>query len=226
MVPEFTPLGELGLIVTLSGAPGDGGRADIARLHASLHAAPFLGFQEAVPGYTTLTVYADPWRWDAATLEAELRGRLGDAADIDLPPARLHELPVCYAGEYAPDLAWAARQTGLSEKEVVARHAGTEYRVELIGFAPGFAYLSGLDARLHLPRKASPRLRVPAGAVALAGGQTGVYPFAMPGGWQIIGRTRAALFETRREPPNLLSSGDRVRFVPLALEVFRELEAP
>lgn len=226
MLPEFSPLGELGLIVRLGRAPGAGGRAEIARLHASLNAAPFPGLVEAVPGYTTLTVYADPARWGAPQLETELRRRLAQNIELPVPAPRLHELPVCYEGECAPDLAWAANQTGLGERELVALHAGGEYLVELIGFAPGFAYLSGLDARLHVPRRASPRLRVPAGAVGLAGGQTGVYPFAMPGGWQLIGRTNVELFNPQREPPSLLRSGDRVRFVAVSPGAFRDMGAP
>ncbi len=224
MVPKFTPLGELGLIVTLDETPGAGGRDEIARLHAKLRAAPFPGFLEAVPGATSLTVYADPLRWGPAELEAELRRRLSDQSEPSASTPRLHELPVCYEGNGAPDLAWVARHSGLSEREVVELHAGAEYLIELIGFAPGFAYLSGLDPRLHLPRRAAPRVRVPAGAVALAGGRTGVYPFAMPGGWHIIGRTNAALFNPRRDPPSLLRGGDKVRFVPVPLKAFQDGE--
>ncbi|HEV8198267.1 MAG TPA: 5-oxoprolinase subunit PxpB, partial [Gemmatimonadales bacterium] len=118
-------------------------------------------------------------------------------------------IPVRYDG---PDLAYVARETGLTEREVIRLHAEPEYRVYLLGFAPGFAYLGDLDPALVLPRRSAPRLRVPAGAVAIGGAQTGVYPLATPGGWHLIGSTSLKMFDPAREPAALLRAGDRVRF--------------
>ncbi|HZW52205.1 MAG TPA: 5-oxoprolinase subunit PxpB, partial [Rudaea sp.] len=123
------------------------------------------------------------------------------------------EIAVTYGGQCGPDLADVAAHTGLSEEEVVARHGAAEYRVAMLGFTPGFAYLLGLDPALHMPRRATPRTRVPAGSVAIGGAQTGVYPRETPGGWHLIGRTTASLFDPARDPPALLKPGMRVKFV-------------
>jgi KipI family sensor histidine kinase inhibitor len=123
---------------------------------------------------------------------------------------------VRYGGEHGPDLQRVADHAGLSTTDVIARHAVAEYTVAMLGFAPGFPYLLGLDAALATPRLATPRTRVPAGSVAIGGAQTGLYPQASPGGWNLIGRTDRVLFDPQRDPPALLAPGDRVRFVPVA----------
>jgi KipI family sensor histidine kinase inhibitor len=128
------------------------------------------------------------------------------------PPGREVEIPVRYGGEYGPDLQAVADHTGLSTSEIVQRHSSGEYVVFFLGFQPGFAYMGGLEAALHTPRRASPRLEVPAGSVGIGGEQTGIYPATSPGGWQLIGRTDLPLFDAARRPPTLLQPGDRVRF--------------
>ena len=133
------------------------------------------------------------------------------------------EIPVCYGGEFGPDLPFVAARAGLSEDEAARRHAAGEYRVHLIGFAPGFPYLGGLTAELAAPRRATPRERVPAGSVGIAGRQTGVYPLETPGGWQIIGRTPLRLFRLDADPPALLRTGDGVRFRAIAADEFEAL---
>jgi KipI family sensor histidine kinase inhibitor len=125
------------------------------------------------------------------------------------------QIPVCYEPAFAPDLEEVARRTGLDAARVVALHAAAPYRVLMIGFAPGHPYIGGLDARLAVPRRASPRLRVEAGSVAIANAQTAIYPFAIPGGWNVIGRTPLALFDPARDPASLLEPGDAVAFVPI-----------
>ncbi|HTU68894.1 MAG TPA: 5-oxoprolinase subunit PxpB [Candidatus Baltobacteraceae bacterium] len=127
---------------------------------------------------------------------------------------RTIEIAVSYGGECGPDLAAVAQACGLREDDVIALHARGEYVVAFVGFLPGFAYLDGLDPRLQLPRRAQPRTRVPAGSVAIAGAQSGIYPVDSPGGWHLIGHTAHVLFDPMREPPALLEPGDRVRFVP------------
>ncbi|MES2693565.1 MAG: 5-oxoprolinase subunit PxpB [Verrucomicrobiota bacterium] len=139
--------------------------------------------------------------------------------------ARRVEIPVCYGGEFGPDLGDVARHTGLTAAEIIARHAGGDYLVHAIGFAPGFPYLGGLPAELATPRRATPRPAVPAGSVGIGGAQTGVYPFTTPGGWNVIGRTPRALFDAGRVEPALLKAGDRVSFVPLAEAEFAAVAA-
>jgi inhibitor of KinA len=130
------------------------------------------------------------------------------------------EVPVCYDGDFAPDMAEIAARVKLSPEEVVRRHAAAEYRVLMIGFAPGHAYMGGLDAKLEVPRRASPRPEVPAGSVAIANDQTVVYPYAIAGGWNVIGRTPLVVFDAFRARPSLFMTGDRVRFVPITKAQF------
>ena len=133
------------------------------------------------------------------------------------------EIPVCYGGEFGEDLDAIAARADISIDEVIARHTQAEYTVAMLGFAPGFPYLLGLDPALHVPRRANPRTRVPAGSVAIGGAQTGIYPRELPGGWNLIGRTPLALFDADREPPCLLAPGDRVRFRAIDADEFRRL---
>jgi len=124
------------------------------------------------------------------------------------------EIPVIYGNDAGPDLQVVADHAGLTPQQVVELHSSIDYVVYFIGFQPGFPYLGGLDDRLHTPRRAEPRLSVPAGSVGIGGSQTGIYPLATPGGWQLLGRTPVALFNPRQQPPTLLRPGDSVRFVP------------
>lgn len=187
-------------------------------LAAYLRAAALPGLGEAVPGYATLLVHYDPARLD----ETQVRARLAQALDVlaagpaAAAPPRWFEIPVRYGGEAGRDLDFVAQHAGLTPDEVVGVHASRDYLVYMMGFTPGFAYLGELDARIAVPRLEIPRVRVPAGSVGLAGRQTGLYPIDSPGGWRLIGRTDAALFDLGREPPSLLAPGDRVRFVPVA----------
>lgn len=176
---------------------------------------------DCVPAYATLGVFVDVTQLDGvadplAVAEAWLRETLADLQDDDdvSHDDRIVEIPVRYGGDDGPDLADVAQHAGVSVDEVVQRHAGGEYTVAMLGFAPGFPYLLGLDPRLATPRLATPRADVPAGSVAIGGAQAGLYPQRSPGGWRLIGRTDAVLFDPAREPPTLLQPGDRVRFVP------------
>ncbi len=168
------------------------------------------GVGEVVPGARTLLVHVDAARWDPAALRAVLAGPARPVARGTVP-ADLIELPVRYDGA---DLADVAAQVGASCDDVAAWHAAPTYTVAFCGFAPGFAYLRGLDPRLHLPRLATPRERVPAGAVGIADEYTGVYPHRSPGGWRLIGHSAAVLWDLDRTPPAVLSPGTQVRFAP------------
>jgi inhibitor of KinA len=175
--------------------------------------------RDAVIGYTSVTVYFDPLLVDAVWLEAEIADAVDDVEATLGGASRtvvgaVVEVPVVYGGEGGPDLADVATFGGCSEEEVIGLHSGREYRVYLLGFVPGFAYMAEVDPRIAAPRRASPRTAVPAGSVAIAGAQTGIYPTSTPGGWNIIGRTSLLPFDRRRGEPFLFRAGDRVRFRP------------
>jgi KipI family sensor histidine kinase inhibitor len=165
------------------------------------------------PAYASLMIRYDPLRCDADVLAQEIDRRLLGLAERPLSGGRLFELPVRYGGAFGPDLAEVAHLTGLSGREVIESHAGGVYDVRFVGFSPGFPYLAGLPERLHTPRRVAPRARVPAGSVAIAGAQTGIYPLRSPGGWNVIGRTDVVLFDPTRKDPAMLAPGDRVRFL-------------
>ena len=167
--------------------------------------------REVVPGMNNLTLLFDPLTADRDALAAQLAAAWREADDTAIA-GRDIDVPVEYGGEFGPDLAAVAAHTGLTAQQVIERHAAGEYVVFFDGFQPGFAYLGGLAAALHTPRRSEPRLAVPAGSVGIGGEQTGIYPAASPGGWQLIGRTQLALFDPARNPPALLLPGDRVRF--------------
>jgi KipI family sensor histidine kinase inhibitor len=164
----------------------------------------------------------DPARLERGQLEQAM-SNLTDPAGVRTRP-REHVLPVCYEGEYAPDLPEVARILGIAEKKLVELHSGRTYRASFLGFLPGFAYLSGLPKELDVPRVTEARLRVPRGSVGIAGGHTGVYPVESPGGWRLIGRTPVRLLDWTRDPPALLAAGDTLRFEPIAASEFEKLE--
>lgn len=171
------------------------------------------GVLEVIPGMNNITlILRDPQQ---SALDAiERLQRWWEESEAQLPESRLVEIPVIYGGEYGPDLVVVAEHAALTPGQVVELHSSSDYVVFFVGFQPGFPYLGGLDPRLHIPRRAEPRVAVPAGSVGIGGSQTGVYPLASPGGWQLIGQTRTALFDPLQQPPTLLRPGDRVRFVP------------
>jgi KipI family sensor histidine kinase inhibitor len=211
--PRVAPLGECALTLTFGGTVD---AATSARVRAAAHAVRAAGIpavHDVVPAYTALSVFYDPLHTSYAEI-ADAVSALAASAGMDdgSREGRLVEIPVRYDG---PDLAEVATACGLTPAEVVARHGGAEYRVYLLGFAPGFAYLGDLDPALRLPRRESPRTRVPTGSVAIAGAQTAVYPLATPGGWHLLGTTEMAMWDVARDPPALLAVGDRVRFVPV-----------
>jgi inhibitor of KinA len=171
--------------------------------------------RDAVVGYASVTVYFDPVLVDPEWLELELQDLATGLPATAIRSGAVIDVPVLYGGEMGPDIADVAAFGGCTTDDVIAWHAAVTYRVYLVGFVPGFAYLATVDPRIAAPRRATPRVAVPAGSVAIANSQTGIYPDATPGGWNIIGRTPALAFDPDREPPSLLKPGDQVRFRPI-----------
>ncbi|HEX8656533.1 MAG TPA: 5-oxoprolinase subunit PxpB [Hymenobacter sp.] len=198
--------------------------------YLSLH--PFPGMREYVPAFTTLTVYYDPWllsengQHQPYERVVEILLQMLPAAHATLATAEtaVVEIPVCYGGAFGPDLAFVAQHAQLEPDEVVARHSAPDYLVHMIGFAPGFPYLGGLDERLTTPRLATPRALVPPGTVGIAGAQTGIYSVPTPGGWQLISRTPLRLFNPERTAPSLLQAGQHLRFVPISAAEYAHLQ--
>jgi 5-oxoprolinase (ATP-hydrolysing) subunit B len=181
-------------------------------------AAHWPGVLETVPGMNNLSLLFDPARIDAVELEMQVLSAWPQL-DAGAMAGRRIEIPVVYGGADGPDLADVAAHTGLTPAEVVRRHSQAEYVVYLLGFLPGFAFMGGLPSGLATPRRAEPRVRVPARSVAIGGEQTGVYPLDSPGGWNLIGRTSLELFDPRGSEPTLLRPGDEVRFVVERVEI-------
>jgi KipI family sensor histidine kinase inhibitor len=167
---------------------------------------------DVVIGYCTATLYFDPLATDAEWLEGEVRQLTQDLATLQPHVGSLIDVPVCYGGDLGPDLADVAALAGASEDEVVALHTKETYRVYVVGFIPGFPYMAPVDPRIAIPRRAVPRTHVPPGSVAIAAGQTGIYPAETPGGWHILGRTWIKPYDPARAEPFLVRPGDRVRF--------------
>ena len=192
--------------------PAISGRA-VAFAEQARHLDPAI--RDVVVGYCSVTVYFDPLRIDGDDLESRLQHLARTVPETREISGAEIDVDVCYGGEFGPDLADVAARAGISEADVIAIHAERTYRVYVVGFIPGFPYMACVDEKLALPRRASPRLRVPGGSVAIAAGQTGIYPRESPGGWHLIGRTHVKPYDPSRADPFLFKPGDRVRFHPI-----------
>jgi inhibitor of KinA len=176
------------------------------------------------PAYTSLMVTFDPCRVDHAEVEATIRELERHAKAIRPSKPHLVEIPVCYGGEFGPDLEEVAKFHGLKSSEVIELHTSQTYHAYFLGFAPGFAYLGDLPESIATPRLETPRKKVPAGSIGIAGRQTAVYPFATPGGWRLIGRTPKPMFRSDRKPMAKISMGDQVRFRAVSREEFLKMD--
>ncbi|MCY1488800.1 Kinase A inhibitor [compost metagenome] len=217
---ELRPAGAEALLLVLAERPDPDLPTRIAALAEAMRQALGPLLIDLVPGWNSLLLHYDLLRTDHRQLGERLRPLLADWSRVTSPAeaGRRHEIPILYDGE---DLAAVAAACRLDVDAVIALHGGVEYRVGAIGFAPGFAYLGELDARLALPRRATPRTRVPAGSLAIAERQTAIYPQASPGGWHLLGRCPWRLFDPQATPPCPLAVGDRVRFVAIDVATYR-----
>jgi inhibitor of KinA len=225
--PRILPAGDQALVVEFGNeiSPNVNDRVYALAEQLSSNSPSWLG--ELVPTYRSLLIAYDGFQFGYDRVYEELSELLsagtGNTAGVGRSPV-VYELPVAYGGQDGPDLAQVADHAGLTVEEVVSIHSSVSYRVFMIGFSPGFPYLGGIDTRIACPRLATPRTRVPAGSVGIAESQTGVYPNASPGGWQLIGRTPVRLFDVAAEPPSLLQPGHFVRFVSFSKDEMAEIE--
>ncbi|MSQ55299.1 MAG: 5-oxoprolinase subunit PxpB [Betaproteobacteria bacterium] len=236
--PRIVPLGDGALLVEFSSEVDMAVNAQLQRVAAALRARCPPWVRDIIPAIGGLAVHFDAAAVVGSDLKSaneaiakareELRALIedcvaaarGKSSEADSPAI---ELPVCYGGEFGVDLDAVAKACGMRSDEVVRRHAKAEHRVLMVGFAPGHPYIGGSDPKLSVPRRATPRTRVPEGSVAIANGQTAVYPFAISGGWNLIGRTPLRVFDALHTPPALFAPGQRVRFIPIERGEFDRL---
>ncbi|HEY4218479.1 MAG TPA: 5-oxoprolinase subunit PxpB [Gemmatimonadaceae bacterium] len=225
---ELAPLGDRAVMITLGHAIDEATHRLVRAISARLDASPPAGVVDQVPAFLSIAVHYDPAAVPGDShiapyerMADALRHALADVRPDESVAARLVDIPVCYGGDLGPDLEDLARQHELSADDVIRIHTGAEYLVYMVGFMPGFAYMGGLPEQLVTPRRSSPRTAVPARSVGIGGEQTGVYPMESPGGWNLIGRTPAEIFDPRRDPATLLAAGDRVRFHSISLAEYR-----
>ena len=192
---------------------------------ARLNEPPIPGVVDIVPTFCSIMVCYDPtvlqYEYIIRTVEDRLRGLDANVTDA----GKTVEIPVCYGGEFGLDLEYVAEYHDMTVEEVIRLHTEPSYPIGMLGFLPGFAYLGGLDERLHTPRLETPRVRLEAGAVGIGGAQTGIYPLPSPGGWQILGRTPVRPYDPNREPAFLYAAGDNIKFFSITEEEYRSIEA-
>jgi inhibitor of KinA len=221
---RIAPAGDSAIVVEFEARIDPAINARAIALAETIVAARFAGVRDVVPAYRSVTVHFDPLRTNGeallAALEREAARARPEVADT-APPIRI---PVCYGGEFGPDLEAVAQFARMTAADVIATHSATTYRVFMLGFVPGFAYLGIVDDRLAMPRRDTPRVRVPVGSVGIAGVQTGVYPMETPGGWQLIGRTPLKPFDPNRAEPFLMKAGDAVQFYSIDPPTFAQME--
>jgi inhibitor of KinA len=227
---QFQPASDNSLLIYLDQQISPAAHQHVAKLLRLLELQPVPGVVNLHPAYCSVLVKFDALNLGHDDLETRLRPYLERLDEITLPEPRHREIPVCYGGEYGPDLAEVCEIHGLSPGRVIELHSSATYIVYFLGFVPGFAYLGGLPEALVTPRLPLPRRSVPPGSVGIAGHQSGVYPFATPGGWRLIGRTPLVMFRDmfrpNRDAMSFLSIGDRVHFTPISVEQFAALARP
>ncbi len=182
------------------------------------------GVVDIIPAFCSLLINYDPRVLSYDDISKRMKRLLKMDIKAGESSRRVFEIPVCYGGQYGPDLANIAEHAGLTEEEVIEIHSSRDYLIYMLGFLPGFCYLGGLDERIHTPRLANPRLKINAGSVGIGGSQTGIYPLDSPGGWQLMGMTPVKTYDPDREVPILLSAGDYIRFIPVDEEEYLRIK--
>jgi inhibitor of KinA len=223
--PVIRVAGDQGILVELGDGISPQVHKRVRALNIALEAENIEGILECAQTYRSVVMRYDPLKTSLANLQEQVHRLFSHLDDFDIPEPQLVELPVCYGGEFGPDLGHVATVNDLTDAEVIARHSQPEYLIYMVGFTPGFPFLGGLHTSLHTPRLEIPRKSVPAGSVGIANGQTGVYPIESPGGWQLIGRVPITLFNPHLENPFLLSAGDLLKFTPIDVHEYEKIQA-
>lgn len=222
--PRFLEAGESCLVIEFADEISRAANDAVTHLCGALEKQKTVPIVECLPTYRSLAVYFDPLRAKSGDIRAEAEKAMKNMTGTASASRTVISIPVCYGGEYGPDIANVAEHAGVSEEEVIKRHSARECHCFMIGFVPGFAYLGGMDESIATPRLANPRTAIPGGSVGIAGKQTGIYPIESPGGWQLIGRTPLRLFTPECEPPTLIHAGYDVRFVPVSEDEYKATE--
>lgn len=212
---RLLPVGEAALLVEFGRSIDDQVNERVQMLAGKLGQRGYPWLVDLTPAFASLLVFYDPLLIEYGGLCELLRREVAETGMTSGGSRRVVELPVCYQGEFAPDRADMERIAGMSWGEIIKIHSGRDYKIYMLGFLPGFAYLGGLDERIAAPRLKSPRVRIEPGSVGIGGAQTGIYPLASPGGWRLIGRTPVRLYDPERSEPVFYQAGDYIRFVPI-----------
>lgn len=220
---RFRIAGDRGLLVEYGDAIDPAINRKVRSMTVAMSKETPEGIVEFIPTYRSLIIIYDPSVTIPSQLQEALLSLEERLADIEIEPPETVEIPVCYGGEFAPDIEFVARSHNLTVEEVIGIHSEPKYQIYMIGFTPGFPFLGGLPEQLHTPRLETPRALVPAGSVGIANDQTGIYPVDSPGGWQLIGRTPLKLFDLERTNPFLLKAGDRLKFKPISPDEYARL---
>jgi inhibitor of KinA len=216
---RIVPAGDCAVIVEFDERIDPEINAEVIALAASIQTAGFRGVRDVVPTFRSVAVYFDPLTVDYDALLGHVEASRRSSV-VPADSTSLVRVPVCYGGEFGPDLADVAAFASVNEGDVITLHTAVTYRVFMLGFVAGFAYLGSVDPRIAMPRHSTPRVRVPPESVGIAGTQTGIYPLATPGGWRLIGRTPLKPFDLRRDEPFLMRAGDSVQFYPITRTEF------
>jgi len=222
--PRFLAGGDRSIFVEFGDEIASELNRQVRNLMLAVQKEKIPGVIETVPAYRSLLVYFEPLRISPGKLRQILSRLVQQPLESELPKPKLIEIPAVYGGEYGLDLGFVAKHNGLDMSEVVKIHSGTPYLIYMIGFLPGFPYLGGMSPRIAAPRLETPRTKIPAGSVGIAGTQTGIYPMESPGGWRLIGRTPLKIFDPNREPPAIFQAGDYLVFVSITPEEFTKIK--
>lgn len=217
---RYRIMGDRALIVELGDEISTEVNLRVRELTFALEENPLDGLVEIVPTYRSILIIYDPLKVGLTALKQKIKNVQKEIDRIQIPEPKTIDIPVAYGGIYGPDLEWVAQYHKIDSQQVIHLHSKSTYQVYMIGFTPGFPYMGELPELLITPRRETPRTVIPAGSVAIAQRQTGIYPVESPGGWQIIGRTPLQLFDPTQSPPTLLEIGDQVKFFPIGDEEF------
>lgn len=221
--PSFRIAGDRGLLVEYGDEIDPDINNKVRSMAIVMEKEALAGVLEAIPTYRSLLIFYEPDMTNPTKLEKEILALEERLSTIKIPPPDRVEIPVCYGGEYGPDIQFVAEHNSITLDDVVRIHSGAEYQIYMIGFTPGFPFLGGLPKQLHTPRLETPRSFVPERSVGIANNQTGIYPVASPGGWQLIGRTPIKLFDPESSKPFLYKAGDRIKFNPISADDYNRL---